>query len=213
MVPGFITSKLTFAKIVRWYEARNSELTLIERLTGFSSGSMPNKMDYAVISTRLSTLSAGIIDIRRYLRLLQDYNAFLSGEVERYHRVIANVPPSSPGPPTASGGLEEIGEALEILQLHVKVWASKTGTLGERQSNQMSALNNIIMREDVKMNLEIAESSRTFAIESKRDSSSMMTLAVVTMAFLPGTFVASFFAMPMFDWQLPAGKNVQSGCF
>jgi len=28
----------------------------------------------------------------------------------------------------------------------------------------------------------------------------MKTLAAVTVAFLPGTFVASFFAMPLFHW-------------
>jgi len=28
----------------------------------------------------------------------------------------------------------------------------------------------------------------------------MKTLAIVTMLFLPGTFVASLFSMPLFDW-------------
>lgn len=35
---------------------------------------------------------------------------------------------------------------------------------------------------------------------SKRDSASMKQIALVTMIFLPGTFVASHMAMPMFDW-------------
>ena len=38
----------------------------------------------------------------------------------------------------------------------------------------------------------------------------MKTLAVVTMLFLPGTFIASFFAMPLFDWQAPHGQVVDS---
>ena len=45
-------------------------------------------------------------------------------------------------------------------------------------------------------------------LESRRDSSSMKTRAVVTMVFLPGTFIATFFAMPLFDWQASNGQVV-----
>ena len=46
------------------------------------------------------------------------------------------------------------------------------------------------------------------AMASKRDSSSMKTLAAVTVTFLPGTFVASLFSMSMFNWQAPDGRVV-----
>jgi len=36
----------------------------------------------------------------------------------------------------------------------------------------------------------------------------MKTLAAVTVAFLPATFVASFFAMPLFDWDVDPGGTV-----
>jgi len=68
-------------------------------------------------------------------------------------------------------------------------------------------------QKDAKVNKALAESSaaiakaskedsavmRTIAIESKKDSSAMKTIAVLGMFFLPGTFVAAIFAMPMFD--------------
>ena len=38
----------------------------------------------------------------------------------------------------------------------------------------------------------------------------MKTIAAVTMLFLPGTFVASLFATPMFQWSATAGLQVQS---
>ena len=47
---------------------------------------------------------------------------------------------------------------------------------------------------------EDAEASVNLARESKRDSSSMKTIAVVTMAFLPGTFYAALFALPSLRW-------------
>jgi Mg2+ and Co2+ transporter CorA len=57
-----------------------------------------------------------------------------------------------------------------------------------------------INRADQRSNIQIADSSHTIAVESKRDNLSMMTIAAITMIFLPGTFVASLFAMPLFDW-------------
>ncbi|KAE9376117.1 hypothetical protein N431DRAFT_333189, partial [Stipitochalara longipes BDJ] len=51
-----------------------------------------------------------------------------------------------------------------------------------------------------KLSARISEQSRDIARESKRDSSAMKAIAVLTMFFLPGTFFAAFFAMPLFDW-------------
>ncbi|KAH7400318.1 hypothetical protein BKA64DRAFT_708005 [Cadophora sp. MPI-SDFR-AT-0126] len=59
-------------------------------------------------------------------------------------------------------------------------------------------------------NYRIAEQSRDIARDSKRDPSAMKAIAVLTMVFLPGTFVAAFFAMPLFDWQAPAHAVLSS---
>lgn len=54
-------------------------------------------------------------------------------------------------------------------------------------------LTGIISRDDVKANLDLAESQH-------RDSLSMKTLAIVTMVFLPGSFISALFSTSMFDW-------------
>ncbi|KAH6678153.1 hypothetical protein B0J14DRAFT_688010 [Halenospora varia] len=41
---------------------------------------------------------------------------------------------------------------------------------------------------------------RQIALESKKDSTAMKTVAILGMVFLPGTFVAAVFAMPVFNW-------------
>lgn len=56
-------------------------------------------------------------------------------------------------------------------------------------------------REDQKLSNSIAEASKTIAEETKKDGTSMKTLAIVTMCFLPATSVSSIFAMPLFDWE------------
>ena len=43
------------------------------------------------------------------------------------------------------------------------------------------------------------------AANSKRDSSAMKAVTVLTMLFLLGAFVATFFSMNMFDWSLDTG--------
>ncbi|KAK6834503.1 hypothetical protein PG987_009197 [Apiospora arundinis] len=67
---------------------------------------------------------------------------------------------------------------------------------------------NYIARRDIKTNLDIAKSTMettSWTVEiskaAQRDSSHMRSIAVLTMAFLPGTFVATVFSMNFFDWQ------------
>jgi hypothetical protein len=65
-------------------------------------------------------------------------------------------------------------------------------------------------QKDSKVNISLAETSTTIAQESKKDSSSMKSIAVLTMCFLPGTFLAAIFAMPLFNWDgdgLPVIKD------
>ncbi|KAL2015765.1 hypothetical protein VTK56DRAFT_4856 [Thermocarpiscus australiensis] len=61
---------------------------------------------------------------------------------------------------------------------------------------------NMLGQGDSKVNIELAKDQKRIAEETKRDSSSMMAIAVVTMFFLPGTFTASIFALPYFERSL-----------
>jgi DNA-directed RNA polymerase subunit RPC12/RpoP len=60
-------------------------------------------------------------------------------------------------------------------------------------------------RKDQKVSVDIANSSRLIAYNTLRDSASMKAIANVTMVFLPGTFMASVFAMPFFSSQKTVG--------
>lgn len=53
----------------------------------------------------------------------------------------------------------------------------------------------------------MAQDSRKLASATKDDSTAMKTLAAVTVFFLPGTFVAAFFSMPLFRWNTEASGN------
>jgi hypothetical protein len=92
---------------------------------------------------------------------------------------------------------------------------------------------------DAKVNIEVAQGMRAIAMESKRDSSAMKTIAILGMFFLPGTFVAvsltpyyglscraerimpllmltdtiwyAIFAMPVFNWDNDNALVVKQG--
>jgi hypothetical protein len=49
---------------------------------------------------------------------------------------------------------------------------------------------NFLAQKDNMLNIEVARDSKLIALASSRDSMSMKTIALLTIAFLPGTFVA-----------------------
>ncbi|KAF1972963.1 hypothetical protein BU23DRAFT_147202 [Bimuria novae-zelandiae CBS 107.79] len=79
--------------------------------------------------------------------------------------------------------------------------------------SQLEIVYNLVAQRDNRDNRSLAEISTEIAITTKDDSFAMRTLAIMSIAFLPGTFVASFFSMSMFNWQAPAGTSVVSSRF
>lgn len=49
---------------------------------------------------------------------------------------------------------------------------------------------NLVSQRDARANISLAKSSNKIALDTKRDSTSMIAIAVVTMFFLPGTFTS-----------------------
>ncbi|KAL4904039.1 hypothetical protein BDW74DRAFT_155046 [Aspergillus multicolor] len=87
------------------------------------------------------------------------------------------------------------------------------GGVKERLEGQHSTLFNLITQNDSLLSTSIAQDSREIAAASKRDSSSMKIIAFLTTFFLPATFVATFFSMPLFNWDNPSISHVATGHF
>ncbi|EMD00642.1 hypothetical protein BAUCODRAFT_43050, partial [Baudoinia panamericana UAMH 10762] len=54
------------------------------------------------------------------------------------------------------------------------------------------------------------ESSQRIAHATLSDAASMKTIAILTMLFLPGTAVASFFSIQMFNWNAGDSRQIAS---
>ncbi|KAI0517820.1 hypothetical protein F5B22DRAFT_101454 [Xylaria bambusicola] len=72
-----------------------------------------------------------------------------------------------------------------------------TTTRAQSQSHLILALR---AHEESRLNREMASTHRDLAESAKRDTASMKTIAVMTMAFLPGTFFAALFSVPSLRW-------------
>lgn len=165
-------------------------------------------LDYGRISRVLASLLARVSQHRSRLSVALGFAALMLQE----HSKTSHKSSSGVGD-TWSTEVEEMEEAIETVKRRAETLLGKNQWVRDDLKDMMSAIYNLIAQKDSKVGLRVANHSRTLAIESKRDSSSMKTIAAVTMAFLPGTFVASFFAMPMFDWNKPPGHNVNTHAF
>jgi Mg2+ and Co2+ transporter CorA len=193
MLLGYMTVEFSLAELISMLLETSNEILGLEKNTGLSAWDWVNEHEipgshvpsnYEYTSKRLSVLSGKVTHIRFRLRTLKEYNKFVL-RISTKHK-------SAMTDPAAERRCEEIEDILGIMSEYVENRLHKADSLQERLANQVSGMSNII---------------------SQRDTSAMKTVAIVTMVFLPGTFVASFFAMPTLNWDAAAYNRIVSRRF
>ena len=99
------------------------------------------------------------------------------------------------------------------LRLQQAACASRTfdfESLPRRIDNARATISNLIQQRNENLSLELTKSSFRIAEATLSDSKSMSTIAILTMILLPGTAVASFFSMDMFNWSAGDGSQIAS---
>ncbi|KAM7201957.1 hypothetical protein V8F20_004665 [Naviculisporaceae sp. PSN 640] len=89
--------------------------------------------------------------------------------------------------------LRELANAVVPLQRHISSYLEYSEYLKDRSARLANVLFALLTHSD-------ADASILLASAAKRDSSSMKTIAIMTMAFLPATFFAALFSMPTLQW-------------
>ncbi|CAA7262137.1 unnamed protein product [Cyclocybe aegerita] len=141
----------------------------------------------------LHILGAYIGDLQDNLRFLFTIQQQLS----------ALLPPGE-GDQKDGSSSSSISESLEHLLRrteHVMRWQNAHR---KRFATQIALFFNLANQIDTRTNLQIAKLTSEISVATQRDSSSMITVAIVTMFFLPGTFLSgqnsqAFFSMIFFD--------------
>jgi hypothetical protein len=143
------------------------------------------QQDWYSLSAHLSGVAAVVLVQRAQTIRLQGMFALILEESNRYCSAAKDM-----GIEYLLPKMKELSNSMQHLEQYLGAGILGTAELYERASSQMSALFNMIAQRDQSLSIGIARDLRMLAVESQRDGSSMKTVAVMTMAFLPGTFVA-----------------------
>ncbi|TFK41431.1 hypothetical protein BDQ12DRAFT_720286 [Crucibulum laeve] len=115
--------------------------------------------------------------------------------------------------------LYSVADSLKFLSSSTNIWRRWIMNYIERTQIRINLFFNLATQNDSRTNLDIANLTAKIAVETQRDSSSMITsvssslltselwytnwvldrMAAVTMLFLPGTFVSAVFSMVFFN--------------
>ena len=193
MLLAYMTIEFSLAELCVLLLQTSDEILGLEKNTGLSAWDWVHEHEipgnhvpsnYEHTSKRLSIQSGKVTHIRFRLRTIKEYNKSVLRIAQQHKSTVRDT--------AAKGRCEEIEEILGIMSEYIEVRLHKANSLQERLNNQVSGMSTII---------------------SQRDTSAMKTVAMVTMVFLPGTFVASFFAMPMLNWDATAYNEIVSPRF
>ena len=180
---------------------------------------IPESHDHAV--GRFNVLSGKLTNIRFRLRTFQQQIKFISRCNKRYIEAMARVKhghqdrrldlfaltdpdlmnTGSSGVPEATDDLDfhpsglSLNDTLNIIWDYTAIHLFDADTLAERLRNQMESIFQITAQRDSRANLAIADINNELAWQGRETNSAMMTIAFVSLLFLPGTFVAAVFDM------------------
>ena len=107
-------------------------------------------------------------------------------------------------------GVQDLDNMLEHLLNYVSNLRFRNTSEQKRTQTHLAVVFNFMAQKDNLLNISLANDSRRIAAASKRDSTAMKTIAVVTMIFLPGTYIAALFAIPVFNWDANPGTSILS---
>ncbi|KAK2590627.1 hypothetical protein QQS21_011693 [Conoideocrella luteorostrata] len=217
--PALPVAFLLGAQIDETVGAIKNDLRAVERRTGYhnfaSRHESPAKEELGELSAKTSGTSAKLASTLRKSKTLEKLLSFMQrvlGEAaakyqERLRDLSPEEPASDDSPEGDIRGCSLLKNHVSVLQERQEMQVMDTDYTLKRVQVQIDALFSIIQQQDAMHNLELSKSTHEIAYFSYRDSASMKTLAVVTMFFLPGSFVSALFSTQCFEW---AGVDLRS---
>lgn len=97
--------------------------------------------------------------------------------------------------------------ALELIQAEAMGHEGFGLFMKDEANFHQTRVLSLVAQRDQRTSLGIATASQIVAKDSRQDVASMIVIAAVTMVLLPGTFMATFVNMPLFDGDADAGSG------
>ena len=207
LIPGMLASMMRLKVDKRWAKSNRHELYNAQIDSGYHGyqevTERPPEVEPASLSVRVSGIASHISTTELCLSGLQGFLSFLIEENDKIWE----------GQAIRGTAVSKKSFAYVRAQL-MNTKRGTTGTLEDMQSCQKKAsiviqgLFSRIAKRDQEMSIQIGKDSMEIARAAKKDSTSMKAIAGVTMIFLPGTFLASLFSTPLFEWNSGSGRLV-----
>ncbi|KAF8963522.1 hypothetical protein BDZ97DRAFT_1000573 [Flammula alnicola] len=140
----------------------------------------------------LHTLSKQLHTIREHLIDLLERLEYLKAVHQHLMDLSASIR-------TDNDDIDSVPDSLNYLLSKTNILKRWAGNYSDRTGIRINLLFNLSTQADNRTNLDIAKLTSKIAVSTQRDSSSMITIAAVTMFFLPGTFVSALFSMVFFN--------------
>ncbi|KAJ9497766.1 hypothetical protein H2202_006799 [Exophiala xenobiotica] len=222
MLLGFIKTKISLSFTFDMLDDMNRETLELEQAIGFPTWNwlldrvepgrgVGDSQDQAIEGFNI--LSGKLTNIRFRLRTFQQQIKFISRCNAGYRLSLTSLDSSSSSsssPTTTASNFEALLRECDELQFYMDVMWDYTfvhltdaDSLGERLQNAMNSVFQLTTQRDSRASLAIADINNELAWQGRNNNTAMMTIAFISLLFLPGTFVASFFQTPIFNFPDP----------
>ena len=226
--PAYLFSLLLSREISQTQVGIAEKMRYIEGQTGFhdfeSRTKPPHQSELGPLSAKAGGFATKLAGVERKRHMVEKLLDFISRHVDEdaKHGHKIGLRAEDPGAETAEEhplkfNAEVLRERLEMLamdtaytmkRVQIQIEAVSLHDLWHRMNvfvgDQLTSLQlfSLISQNDSMNNYELSMWTKDISLSSQRDASSMKTLAVVTMFFLPGSFISALFSTPCFDWDV-----------
>lgn len=215
MLLGYIKTKISLSFTFEMLDDMNRETLALEQAIGFPTWNwvldrvepgrgVGDAQDQAVEG--FNVLSGKLTNIRFRLRTFQQQIKFISRCNAAYRQSLGSLPPSFQ---SSLYECDELQSFMDVMWDYTFVHLFDADSLGERLQNAMSSVFQLTTQRDSRASLAIADINNELAWQGRNTNRAMMTIAFLSLLFLPPTFVASFFQTPIFNFPVPTdGRRV-----
>ncbi|KAF2734183.1 hypothetical protein EJ04DRAFT_493933 [Polyplosphaeria fusca] len=158
-------------------------------------------IDYGTVVRRLQSFQTELASIGHVARFSKECGNFLLQSIEQLSNDTL-----TDSTPSFHEAREYILHKVEFSRGLTTSLLSQCQALKERVQSQSTLIFNLIAQDESRINREMAERTAEISVSSKKDSSAMKTIGLISAIFLPATFLSTFFGMDMFDWKPGSGS-------
>jgi hypothetical protein len=154
-----------------------------------------NNIDFDAATRQLHLLAR---DWHTLLQDCQDFNEQLKFFQSAYLKYMTNL--QDPKNDWAVDTGSSVAESFEVLMSQCDIYSRWVNVYRDRTNIRINLLFHLASQRESRTNTQIAASTAKVAEQTRRDSASMITIAAVTMLFLPGTFISAILSTTFFEF-------------